>query len=189
MSILFYRLDDAASSLAVPLDRSVTVRVWCPGKDGFPPAGARSLLNLAWFAFDRLGLFARDGFAEVSLWRHERMLHRLIVTPRWYRFPFMAGSDLQLGDLWTAPRARGLGLARQAVGEALRHFGRGGTRFWYLVESDNSASIRLIESCGFQHIGAGRRTRPLGFSAIGRFRLEACQAGRRTIETDAIVPD
>jgi RimJ/RimL family protein N-acetyltransferase len=118
-----------------------------------------------------LGLFAEPGFVELTLWRDGRRLHRLIVTPRWFRFPFMGSGDLQLGDLWTDPAARGQGLARAAITEALR-LARHADRVWYLVDARNDASARLAESVGFQLYGAGRRTRPLGLHLAGRFRLD-----------------
>lgn len=171
MTVRFYRSDGAPPPIPRPLPDHLSVRVWRPRWDGLPPRGSRRPGNFAWWAFERLGLFARSGFAELSIWHADRLLHRLIVTPRWYRFPFMAEGDFQLGDLWTHPGARGQGLARAAVGEAMKRFGKDGTRFWYVVRSDNRASVRLIESCGFRLIGSGRRTRPLGLAPLGRFRL------------------
>lgn len=172
MIVRFYRNDGAQPAPSrLPLPGTST-RLWRPLWDGFPPPGSRRLSNAIWWAFEGAGLFARDGFAELSIWRDKRMLHRMIVTPRWYRFPFMDARDLQLGDLWTHPDARGRGLARAAVGEALRRFGGGGTNFWYLTPSNNQQSIRLIESCGFSFIGTGCRTRPLGNPWLGRFKLD-----------------
>ena len=135
--MLFYRLDDAGGARGAVLPAGVEARVWRPASDGFPPPGSRSLRNAVWWAFARLGLFARPDFVEITLWRGGERLHRLIVTPRWLRFPFMAADDLQLGDLWTHPGARGQGLARAAIAIAHRRFA--GRRFWYLVRSDNTA--------------------------------------------------
>lgn len=101
------------------------------------------------------------------------MLHRLVVTPRWYRFPFMEIDDLQIGAVWTRPEARGQGLARAAIAEAHRLFGEGPRRFWYVVDAGNSASISLIESCGYRLVGTGLRMRPFGVALLGRFRLMA----------------
>jgi ribosomal protein S18 acetylase RimI-like enzyme len=173
VTVRFYRRcgppsEDAASGLPPDCE----LRIWSPRRDGLPPLGPRLGENLAWFAIDRLGLFASDGFEELSIWKGGRMAHRLVVTPCWLRFPFMAPGDLQLGGLWTAPEARRTGLATAAVAEACRRHARPGRRFWYVVDETNAASIALAEACGFRLAGTGRRTRPLGLSAIGRFELE-----------------
>jgi RimJ/RimL family protein N-acetyltransferase len=170
--ILFYRHDGRSEVPRATLPPEAVIRIWYPDAQGFPPRGSRGLRNIMWWVSTRLGLFARRGFAEITIWRDGRMLHRLIVTPRWYRFPFMTRNDLQLGDLWTSPAARGQGLARAAIGEVHRRFADGTGHFWYVVESDNGASIRLAETCGYRLAGIGRRTRPLGLRTIGRFRLD-----------------
>lgn len=186
MTLLFYRRDpqDATAGALPP---GITARSWRPAVDGLPRAGGQWCDNAIWWALDRLGFFARRDFAELTLWRGDRLLHRLIVTPRWFRFPFMAPGDLQIGDLWTHPDARGQGLARAAVAEALRRLP--GTPLWYVVEAGNRPSVRLAEGCGYRLAGFGRRTRPLGIGLIGRFRIEAPVPQRDVTATEAIAPD
>lgn len=171
MTVFFYRRPADALPLEIDLPAGVTVRIWRPSEHGLPPRGSRARpSNWVWWAFDALGVFAGRDFSELTLWHDGRRLHRLIVSPRWFRFPFMGRDDLQLGDLWTRPDARGQGLARAAIAEAL--LTRQANQVWYVVEAGNVASVRLAESAGFQLLGAGRRTRPLGLRAAGRFRLE-----------------
>jgi RimJ/RimL family protein N-acetyltransferase len=172
MSFLFYRHDGDAPVEAAPCDAEP--RWWYPGVDGFPVHGPPR--NLAWWGLSRAGMLAGDRFAELSLCRGGRVVHRLIVTPRWHRFPFMREGDLQIGDLRTYPDARRQGLARHAIAEAHRAFATPGTRFWYVVATDNRASVRLIESCGYRLVGEGRRTVPLGVHAIGRYVLDHASA-------------
>jgi len=172
MTMLFYRHEDGGIGGVSRND--VVVRWWRPASDGFPWGSAHR--NGAWWALARLGLFARDGFAALSLWRSDTLVHRLIVTPRWYRFPFMDTGDLQIGDLWTHPEARRQGLARHAIGEVHRMLAAPGTRFWYVVDSGNRASVRLIETCGYRLVGTGRRTAPFGLRALGRFVVEQTSA-------------
>jgi RimJ/RimL family protein N-acetyltransferase len=171
MMQFFYRNGDAPLPPAPVLPAGCAFRIWRPAADGFPPAGPCSVENTAWFAFARLGLFAWNGFAELSVWEERRMLHRLVVTPRWFRFPFMASRDLQIGALWTAPHARRRGLARATIAEAHRRH-PACNRFWYVTDDSNEASVRLASGCGYAPAGTGKRTRPLGLSALGRFRLD-----------------
>ncbi len=84
----------------------------------------------------------------------------------------MAAGDLQIGGLWTAPEARRIGLATAAIVEAHRRHAAPARRFWFLVEETNAASIGLAEACGYRLVGRGRRTRPLGVSVLGQYRLE-----------------
>jgi RimJ/RimL family protein N-acetyltransferase len=175
VTVLFYRRDGGNPfRTAAELPSGYALRIWRPGENRLPPL--RSALHLAWWAQDKLGCFATHGFAEISIWRDERLLHRLIVTPRWYRFPFMDAADLQIGAVWTRPEARGQGLARTAIGEAHRLFGEGTPWFWYVVDDGNRASVALIESCGYRLVGKGLRTRPLGIAPLGRFCLESASS-------------
>jgi ribosomal protein S18 acetylase RimI-like enzyme len=150
-----------------PLPDDVALRVWRPDEPGgFDP------LRLAVQAQHALGLFEDDRFTEIGIWSGTRRIHRLIVTPRWHRFPFMAPGDLQIGALWTHPRWRRRGLASFAIDHAHRFFAAPGQRFWYVTESANAASIALSQSSGYRFVGEGRRTKPIGISMLGQFRLD-----------------
>ena len=174
MSVLFYRrAADAPPAEAAGLPPGLVLRSWRPAVDGPPRRRDGLWQDLAWFAFQRAGLFASGDFEELSIWRGERMLHRMVVTPRWLRFPFMADGDLQLGGLWTDPEVRRIGLASLSIAEAHRRHAAPGRRFWYVVEEANLASVALAKTCGYHLIGTGRRTRPLGLAALGQFRLES----------------
>ena len=171
MSVLFY-CRYGTDPMPDPAEiGDLDMRCWLPSQDGFPPAGRKRAQNMAWLLMALLGVFSAPGFSEFSLWRDGRMVHRMIVTPRWYRFPFMEPGDLQLGDLWTAPSLRGQGVARAAVTEVCRLYAGRSLRIWFLAHSDNQASQALAEACGFHLVGIGQRTRPFGIPAIGRYRL------------------
>jgi RimJ/RimL family protein N-acetyltransferase len=166
VTILFYRREAESS----PLSGSIDVRAWRPAREGFPPSGPFRARNVAWWSADRLRLFSNRDFAEITIRREHKLVHRLILTPRWYRFPFMASEDLQIGDVWTAPHARGQGLAKMAIAQALTRAGQGRC-VWYVVDAGNHPSVRLIERCGFALVGRGKRSRPFGLRIAGRFML------------------
>ncbi len=174
MTVLFYRRQAQSSPDEPPgLPAGLELRSWRPAKDGPPRQGDHRSENLAWRCLQRSGLFATDDFEELTVWRAGRLVHRLVVTPRWLRFPFMAPEDLQLGALWTAPEIRRVGVARMVMAEAHRRHAAPGRWFWYVVEGGNAASIGLAEASGYRLLGAGRRTRPLGLRALGQYRLES----------------
>lgn len=144
--------------------------LWRPS-DGFPTRGAMRGRNAIWWLLAKLGLIDGRRFVELTLWIDDHLAQRLIVTPRWWRFPFMGVDDLQIGDVWTAPSWRGQGVARAAIAEAERLAAAWANRLWYVTDGANEASVRLAESSGFTLVGAGIRTAPLGIRAAGRFHL------------------
>lgn len=173
MQVKFFRRDFRGEADQLPpLLADLQFRCWQPGVDGFPPRGARDIANQFWWALANSGGFASRGFAEIRIEKRGRLLHRLIVTPAWYRFPFMAERDLQIGALWTAPDARRKQLARIAMSEAHRRFGSDGSRFWYIADATNSASEALARSCGYELVATGRRTRRFGTRLLGQYVID-----------------
>lgn len=145
---------------------------WRPSRDGWPNGVFASLANRFWMALTFAGAFSRDDLTVYAIHRGEQLLHRVLVTPRSYRFPFMARDDLQLGDLWTAPDHRGRGLARLAARAIHADFAQTSDNFWYLVPVDNVRSIGFIESMGYDFVGLGVRTRPLGMHILGQYKMD-----------------
>jgi RimJ/RimL family protein N-acetyltransferase len=83
----------------------------------------------------------------------------------------MARGDLQVGDSWTDPGYRGRGLALHAVRQVLARTACPGRVFWYVVNEENAASIRVAEKAGFVHHATGVRTARLGVRLLGDFRI------------------
>jgi RimJ/RimL family protein N-acetyltransferase len=162
-------LDPRAAERALP--QGMTWQVWRPAEG---PLSIHPFDPLRWAVSlqHKLGLFDDDRYTELSIWCAAVRVHRLIVTPRWHRFPFMAPGDLQIGGLWTHPAWRGSGLARLAIDRAHRLCAAPGQRFWYVTDSANAASIALAHSAGYRRVGEGRRTKPVGIALLGRFELE-----------------
>lgn len=173
MSVNFYQYDPELPIEAAPrLGPELQIRCWAPARQGLPPRRSRLLSNHAWWALTKARAFARPDFTEIRIEREGRVLHRLIVTPRWYRFPFMAARDLQVGDVWTSPAARRKQLGRAAIAEAHRLFDKDAGKFWYVADADNLASAALARSCGYRLVATGRRTRRLGTSLFGQFVID-----------------
>lgn len=168
--IQLYRFEQLPIGRAAPLPGEFELRQWRT-QDGFPGLGRHFPANVVWWAFAKCGLFARRGFCELSIRHRGRTVHRLIVTPRWHRFPFMAERDLQIGGLWTHPAFRRRGLARCAIEIALDLASADAGAIWYVTETGNLASIALAEDAGMRLAAVGQRTRPLGIALLGQFRL------------------
>ena len=168
----FVRDPPAHAVPALLLPPELQFHSWQPELDGRPTGGSRRASNHFWWALAKAGAFARPGFVELRIQNDGQLLHRLIVTPAWYRFPFMAREDLQIGEVWTSPDARRKQLARAAIAEAHRRFADGSARFWYVTDANNFASGELARSCGYRLVATGRRTRRLGTSLLGQYVID-----------------
>lgn len=169
--ILFYYIDcDHARIPETPLIPGVSIEVWRPSGLGLaPPCGLSLLSRTAWPACHWSHLFGNRDHAILWMHRDGACVHRTLLIPPFFRFPFMARDDLQCGDIWTAPAERGRGLAAAGVTAAVRHAWRRGRRIWYLTDAANGASRKLAHRTGFQCFGEGQRTRRLGLRLFGQF--------------------
>lgn len=164
-----YRAGPSAAPL-VPPD-GIQWDVWRPSPLSVPPRAIRSTVNWIWWGFHNLRLFRNRDFAIVMLRRGDRVVHASTIMPRYFRFPFMADADLQIGATWTEPAERGRGLAGFAIDVALQTCHRPGRVFWYVVEDSNVASIRVIEKKNFTLAGRGRRLPRAGLRVLGYFAM------------------
>jgi RimJ/RimL family protein N-acetyltransferase len=169
--LFFYRYtclpDRAAPSPVGPW----VAEIWHPtGAQIAPHCGLSSLRRITWIGFHHLRIFRNRNHAVVLIRRADgTCVHRTLIFPPYFRFPFMASDDLQFGDIWTHPDERGQGLADTGLSLAIHHAWRPGRQLWYLAEETNQASCRLAIKSGFHLAGCGRRTRRLGLKIFGQF--------------------
>jgi RimJ/RimL family protein N-acetyltransferase len=173
MIVEFYRFDPALPVVQPrPLAPGLQMRWWEPQRDGPPKGGSRRLPNYFWWALARAGGFSHDGFAELRIEQAGRVIHRLILTPRWYRFPFMGPDDLQIGAVWTSPEARRQRLAKTAIAEAHRRIGKTKANIWYVTDDRNPASAALARACGYRQVAVGRRVRRFGTTLLAQYVID-----------------
>ncbi len=120
-------------------------------------------------ALDLLGLFSGPDCGAVCIYAAGRMVHYTNFTPRYWRFAFIGGDDLQIGDTWTDPEYRGKGLAQFALARILTLKRRPGRLFWYCVEAINTPSIRVAEHAGFEVVAEGEWKKPFGIKLLGSY--------------------
>ena len=147
--------------------------LWRPSDGGVAPRGARGKVFAAYWLMHRLRVFANRDYAQLAVYAGDALVHRSGAYPRFFRFPFMASADLQIGNTWTDPAYRGRGLAGYALRELVARTARPGRRFWYVVEEENAPSVRVIERAGFVLAGTGRRTARWGVRALGAYEMDA----------------
>lgn len=169
--VRFYALNNATAPCSRGLPNGYELKTWRPRQGSVRPNGFALFPFGVWWAFDRFGLFANGDYTLQGVYVGDQLVHRTCVFPPYFRFPFMAAGDLQIGDVWTDASHRGQGLAAHSLAAAVRSSASPRRTLWYLVDDNNHASIRLAESCGFRFVGSGERTSRLGVRALGSFSL------------------
>lgn len=174
MTYLFLACDSGACQ-ADPIQLPVSYRaqLWMPHWRSVSPHGFPALPFTLWWLMDRLRVFSNRDYAIYVVTCGDQIVHRSCVFPRWFRFPFMRASDLQVGDTWTHPDHRGNGLASHALSAILHHCARPDRRFWYVVAKDNTPSLCVARKAGMQVAGEGCRQKRLGIGALGCYVIRA----------------
>ncbi len=168
----FYSLQAQFESyVELSLDNHYSFELWKPSPLGFVPRDS-ALRFIAWWVMHYLHVFANHDYGLFLIYYDKRIVHQSVITPRYFRFPFMAQNDLQIGDTWTAPEHRGKGLATFALSQILLECRKQDRKFWYVVEQDNVPSIRVIEKVGFARTGEGTRTKHCGLSILGAYVMD-----------------
>jgi RimJ/RimL family protein N-acetyltransferase len=144
--------------------------LWTPSYCSFFPKGMKSFPYFFWLILHICHVFFNRGY-RIFLIRDkdERIVHRSVVTPGYFRFPFMKSDDLQIGNIWTAEDQRGKGLSVFAMNTIMRNCYKKTRTIWYLVEQDNEASTRVAERAGFTLYGKGYRRKRFGLKVLGYY--------------------
>ena len=153
------------------IDGSYTYEIWRPSVFALVPRGMPLVPFAAWWLFHHSRVFANRDYALFLIHQGGRIVHRSVITPGYFRFPFMQRDDLQIGDTWTSDDHRGKGLATFALRQ-ITESGNSGRCYWYVVEERNTASIRVVEKAGFCRVGRGARHPHLGLHLLGTFEIE-----------------
>lgn len=152
------------------------LRLWTPElRQGAPgPEMFMGRAHQVYLAFHKLGIFASRDYCAVCVddATTGETLHVSTVFPKYFRFPFMAASDLQVGATFTKDSARGQGLATAALNWAAVHLAAQDRVFWYLTETSNAPSCRVARAAGFSLAGTGFRRPVLGLRVLGKYVLE-----------------
>ncbi len=168
---LFYRTTSSGAGAPSLPAECYSAEIWHPTLFRIVPGGLPAFPFAVWWVLHTLRVFANRDFGILLVRFRGKVVHRSVITPAYFRFPFMSKTDLQVGDTWTDPDHRGKGLATIALQTILSCPSPRERRFWYVVEADNKASIRVVEKAGFHIAGGGDRTRRLGLALLGTYRL------------------
>jgi len=155
-----------------PLHSGYDSIYWRPSLTRICPPTLNLYPALIWWLFHLLRIFRNREYGVLLIRHGEEWVHRSVVTPGYFRFPFMKSHDLQAADVWTAECERNKGLASWSLSEILSADTNRKRCYWYLTEERNGASIRVAERAGFRPAAEGIRTSRCGIQLFGTFRIQ-----------------
>jgi len=167
--ILFFR-SNPGSNPELATTRT-PVEVWVPQLSQTRPEGMQRFPYAVWWLFHYVGVFRNDQYRIFLVREGRAVVHRSCVFPPFFRFPFMAPGDVQVGDVWTLEARRGRGLSSAALKHIVASYAD--RSVWFLCEEGNQASAALARSAGMQLVGIGAREPRFGLGMLGQFVLRA----------------
>jgi len=171
----YYWIENGNSGRDIwPLDNGFLATLWRPSLTKISPPGVSINPFVVWWMFHHTRLFANRDYSLFLIYHDTKLVHRSVIFPGYFRFPFMVHDDLQIGDIWTHQEYRRKSLARFAVQNIFHIFAKPGRRIWYIADKDNIASIRVAEKSGFAKAGEGCRTKRYGLNLFGSYVINHC---------------
>jgi GNAT superfamily N-acetyltransferase len=124
-----------------------------------------------WWALHECRLFRNRDYSALLIRYEGRVVHRTCLIPKYFRWPFMADSDLQISSTWTHPEYRCLGLATFALQSAVEQWAAAGRTLWYVTHVENAPSLAVCNNIGFVMKTAAVRTYRFGLRVLGHLEL------------------
>jgi RimJ/RimL family protein N-acetyltransferase len=152
------------------LDPGFEATIWRPSLTRIfaPSLGLRSLF---WWAFHWAGVFRSRSYAVFVVRYQGTVVHRTVVLPAYFRWPFMGASDVQVAT-WTAPAFRGRGLAKLTLKLVVERHHDGDRKVWYVTRPSNAAALSVCRGLSFQYCGSAHRLNRFGWRKLGQFVLD-----------------
>ena len=159
------------------LSEDYSFKVWRPTMRVLVPRDLIRISFILWSFLHHLRLFESSHHGIFMIHHGKELIHYSVVLPKFFRLPFMAKNDLNIGPCWTHHKHRRKGIARYVIQRILELYRDQDRKFWYFTGEDNVASQRLTEKVGFSMCGKGIRNKRLGIGVIGAFVIEGkcCQ--------------
>lgn len=101
----------------------------------------------------------------------------------WFRWPFMAREDVQIGDTWTEDQDRRKGLALFALVTIIEKLRKPERTFWYFCTEDNVGSRRVAEQAGMEIAGSGGAYPVMGLNLLRQYRITSSEVPRSVAPT------
>jgi RimJ/RimL family protein N-acetyltransferase len=146
---------------------------WRPSLARIFPPPTRDPALVAFWALHQARGFPISAYSAIIARIGGHVVHRSMVYPRYFAFPFMGPNDLQIGNTSTSPEFRGQGLAVAAIAAASTFFGSVGRRIWYVASVENTTSCRVAERAGLRLVGSAVHHSRFGLRQLGGYSLVA----------------
>jgi len=163
--LLFYRFDDSGRIPPVVSVLPASIAEFTPTLFGLKQHAGSSLIFLFWYVFTR-GKYR----IFYGLDTNGETVHYSVVLPKFFKFPFMRGEDLEIGPCWTHEAYRGKQIYPVVIAHILNRFRKEGRSFFMLTHRENRASRRGIEKAGLLLWGSGGKSRWLGIYRVEAYR-------------------
>jgi len=159
-----------APCVPTPLPEAMRFRSWTPTfyRPLAPTVGSYGVILSAYHFFR---VFRSRTYSALLILNHDAVVHRSLVVPAYFRYPFMDCNDLQIGLTWTHPKYRGAKLATSALRKLVAMHASAGRKLWYIVHPGNQASIAVSARAGFTPVGTVRTVYPLGLKGLSRYEI------------------
>lgn len=163
--------DPPPESARGSLEEGYTWDIWKPSFGQIVPKGIPLIPFGAWWILHHARIFSNREYGLFLIRHSGAIVHRSVVTPGYFRFPFMGKEDLQIADTWTSLDHRGKGFAVFAIRKIVSEYARQGRRIWYIVDNNNLPSIKAAERAGLLRYGEGTRTKRFGVGLFGQYKM------------------
>ena len=170
MALLFYGIKSEEIESVEAVADGYRHEFWVPTCDHLVPRGMSCFPYLLWSFLHYLRIFHNRDYSIFLVFHNDRIIHQSIITPGYFRFPFMAFDDLQIGDVWTDEKHRGKGITICAIRNIVNHHSKPGRKFWYIVDQGNIPSIKAAERAGLVEICQGVKKKLFGLNLLATFR-------------------
>lgn len=123
------------------------VVIWRPSITNLIPEGFPSKYIAHWF-LHYLGIFKNKNYRAMLVYDKGKLISKMIVTPAYYKFPFMEPNDLQFTYSVTDTAYRGKGINTKVKFLVMRSFQEEKVSFWGVVDPGNKSSIIVLKKLG-----------------------------------------
>jgi RimJ/RimL family protein N-acetyltransferase len=175
MGYIFFRQDlsrlkDKDSDQPAGLNRNYELKVFRPDCLHVVPKGMKKEPGFIiwWFLYLTIWRWQGKSYEYYLVYDKEQLIHYCLLSPKYYRYPFMNNDDIQIGPFWTAEGYRGQGICPTVIAKVMEDY-KSRNRYAYIITRENNVnSQRSIAKAGLEVYGHGIRTK--GF--WGKFLIE-----------------
>lgn len=148
------RLEHPAS---VDLGVEYHVQKWKPGVFRFLPPNKGYKYILYWI-FHYAKIFKNRNYSAYFIYnKADELVSSCLVVPSHFKWPFMNRNDVQFTYVMTRPEFKGQGMAGKLIHKVIELSEPEVANFWYVTDTDNTASIKVAEKMGFERVGKADR--------------------------------